>query len=130
MKRWLSFLRMTYAEMIVPVLVALGSASVLLLFLFERDSPRWLLLAPVAGFLGANFWGWTASFRRLRALEDLPLSRIASCAQGYARLEGKAAVFGLDFEEQDYSAIRTRDDFNAETQKYGWTMQPNETGNA
>jgi len=92
MKRWFSFLRMTYAEMIVPVVVALASASVLLLFLFEK-SPRWLLLAPVAGFLGANFWGWTASFRRLRALEDLPLSRIASCPQGYSRLEGKAAVF-------------------------------------
>ena len=93
MKRWFSFLRMTYAEMIVPVVVALASVSVLLIFLYEWDSPRWLLLAPVVGFLGANFWGWTASFRRLRALEDLPLSRIASCAQGYARLEGKAGVF-------------------------------------
>ena len=93
MKRWASFLRMTYAEMIVPVVVALASVSVLLLLLFEWHAPRWLLLAPVAGFLGANFWGWTASFRHLRALEDLPLSRIASCAQGYARLEGKAGVF-------------------------------------
>jgi hypothetical protein len=92
-RRGFSFLRMTYAEMIVPVVVALASVSVLALFLFEWNSPRWLLLAPVAGFLGANFWGWTASFRRLRALEDLPLSRIASCAQGYARLEGKAQVF-------------------------------------
>ena len=93
MKRWLSFLRMTYAEMIVPGLVALGAALLVPFFLFVWDVPKWLALTPVAAFLGANFWGWTASFRRLRALEDLPLSRIASCAQGYARLEGKAAVF-------------------------------------
>ena len=75
MKRWFSFLRMTYAEMIVPVVVALASVSVLLIFLYEWNSPRWLLLAPVAGFLGANFWGWTASFRRLRALEGIAAGR-------------------------------------------------------
>ena len=93
MKGWLSFLRMTYAEMIVPGVLALAAALFVPFFLFVWDVPKWLALTPAAAFIGANFWGWTASFRRLRALEDQPLSRIASCAQGYARIEGKAAVF-------------------------------------
>ena len=91
--RWFSFLRMTYAEMIAPVLVALAAAAVLIVLLVVWDPPWSVALLPAAAFIGANFWGWTAAYRRVHALEDIPLSRIASCAQGYARLEGRAAVF-------------------------------------
>jgi hypothetical protein len=91
--RGLSFLRMTYAEMIVPVAIALGAAALLVVLLIAWDPPWAVALLPAAAFIGANFWGWTVSYRRLQALEDAPLSRIASCAQGYARLEGRAAVF-------------------------------------
>lgn len=59
---------------------------------------------------------------------SIPNDQARSAAGEWAA--GLAKKFGLDFEEQDYSAIRTRDDFNAATQKYLWTMQPNETGNA
>ena len=93
LRRWFSFLRMTYAEMIVPVIVALGAAAALIVLLIVWDPHGSVALLPAAAFIGANFWGWTAAYRRLHALEDIPLSRIASCAQGYARLEGRAAVF-------------------------------------
>ena len=39
-------------------------------------------------------------------------------------VDGLSKRFNLDFEEQDYSAICTQDEFNDETQKYGWSMGP------
>jgi hypothetical protein len=57
---------------------------------------------------------------------SVPTEQARSAGRDWAA--GLTKRFSLDFEEQDYSAIRTRDDFNVTTQKYGWTMQPNETG--
>jgi hypothetical protein len=43
------------------------------------------------------FFGWLAAHRRYRAAEDLPTSKIASAAQGYVELYGRAAqVVGKD----------------------------------
>ncbi|HYL89615.1 MAG TPA: hypothetical protein VEU32_12730 [Burkholderiales bacterium] len=96
-QRWFGFLRLTYAEMIAPLVVALAAAGALAVMLITWGPtwvpPEWALLTPAIAVIGANFWGWTASFRRLRALEDVPRSHIGTCAQGYARLEGRAAVF-------------------------------------
>ena len=36
---------------------------------------------------------------------------------------GLAKKFGLDFEEQDFSAVRTLEEFRALSQKYGWSLQ-------
>jgi hypothetical protein len=47
----------------------------------------------MAAFLAFALWGWMASYRRLQALEDIPLSKIATAAQGYTRLQGRAAPF-------------------------------------
>jgi hypothetical protein len=47
----------------------------------------------MAAFLAFALWGWIAAYRRLQALEDIPLSKIATAAQGYTRLEGRAAPF-------------------------------------
>jgi hypothetical protein len=35
---------------------------------------------------------------------------------------GLAKKFGLDFEEQDFSAVRTLEEFRALSQKYGWSL--------
>jgi hypothetical protein len=91
--RWFGFLRMTYAEMVLPLGVALLSAVALAVLLIVYVRAEWALLAPVITFIAASFWGWTAAFRRLRALEDLPTSHIGTCPQGYSRLEGRAQVF-------------------------------------
>src|SRR5258708_9574163 len=93
MRAWFSFLWMAPAELRVPLGTALAAAALLLVMLFAWDLPRWTLLAPGAAFLGAIFWGWTRCYLRLQALEDVPLSKIASAAQGYTRLEGHAAAF-------------------------------------
>ena len=35
---------------------------------------------------------------------------------------GLAKKFGLDFEEQDFTAVRTLEEFRAISQKYGWSF--------
>ena len=35
-----------------------------------------------------SLWGWTTALRRYRLISDLPLSNIASAAQGYVELQG------------------------------------------
>ena len=53
----------------------------------------WILSLAGVAALGAFFWGWLRCNRQLRLLEDVPLSRIESAAQGYVRLEGRAKAF-------------------------------------
>jgi hypothetical protein len=48
----------------------------------------WLLAACVLAVL--SFIAWFANHRRHRAITDIPLSRIASAAQGYVGLQGTA----------------------------------------
>jgi hypothetical protein len=79
-----------------PVTAAVAAAVALVLLILlraERGLPLWLFATPALAFLGAALWGWIASYRRLQALEDYPLSRIVSAPQGYVRLEGRAAAF-------------------------------------
>ena len=59
---------------------------------------------------------------------SIPTDQARNAGRDWAA--GLTKRFALDFDEQDYSTVRTADDFHAATQKYGWTMQPNETGNA
>lgn len=49
---------------------------------------RWTLAAISA----LSFFAWMAAYRRYRQIEDLPTSRIASAAQGYVELYGRAAM--------------------------------------
>jgi hypothetical protein len=95
---WFSFASMARAELARPLgLAALSAIAVLALLLpaavFRWYLPRWLLALPAATLMGAAFWGWMLCYRRLQALLDVPLTRIASAAQGYARLEGHAQSF-------------------------------------
>jgi hypothetical protein len=90
---WFSFLRMPAAHIYVPALVALMATIALVPLTLSGSAPRTVLLVPSLAILAATFWGWMAAYRRLQALDDIPLSRIASAAQGYARLEGRAALF-------------------------------------
>src|SRR5712664_1168851 len=78
---------------IVATLVA-GCAAVLLAFAMPEGPPAaWLWSLPAAAFLGASFWAWAMSYRRLQVLRDIPESKLISAAQGYASLEGRAAAF-------------------------------------
>lgn len=48
----------------------------------------WLIVLPLLAAL--SLWAWTASFRRFRAVDDTPTSHVASAAQGYVELCGRA----------------------------------------
>ncbi len=95
---WFSFLSLAREELRGPIVAAIVAAPALILLLLVtllelRALPRWMVASPALAILGATFWGWVASYRRLLALEDYPLSKIASAQQGYVRLEGRAAAF-------------------------------------
>ena len=91
---WFSFLSMTEAELGGPIAAAVAAGiALILLFTLPKAMPLWLMLSPALAFLAVTLWGWVTSNRRLNALEDYPLSRIASAPQGYALLEGRAAGF-------------------------------------
>ena len=48
----------------------------------------WLIVLPLIAAL--SLWAWTAMFRRYRAVGDTPTSQVASAAQGYVELCGRA----------------------------------------
>lgn len=55
----------------------------------ELDEPHvWRAVLPVAACL--NLLGWLMALRVVRAIEDTPTSRVASAAQGYVELQGRA----------------------------------------
>jgi len=39
-----------------------------------------------------SFFAWVANYRRYRAIQDLPTSKVASAAQGYVELFGRAEL--------------------------------------
>lgn len=41
---------------------------------------------------GVSFFAWIANYRRYRVIQDLPTSRVASAAQGYVELAGRAEL--------------------------------------
>jgi hypothetical protein len=56
---------------------------------FQLESrSAWLIILPLIAAL--SLWAWTAMFRRYRAVGDTPTSQVASAAQGYVELSGRA----------------------------------------
>jgi len=56
---------------------------------FQIESrSAWLLILPLIAAL--SLWAWTAMFRHYRAVGDTPTSQVASAAQGYVELSGRA----------------------------------------
>ena len=95
---WFSFASMARAELARPLGLAAISAIAVLALLIPSLTlrwwlPRWMFALPAATLMGAAFWGWMLCYRRLQALLDVPHIRIASAAQGYVRLEGRADFF-------------------------------------
>lgn len=57
---------------------------------FLESSAGWLI--ALALMLVCSLWLWRANFRRARAVEDTPTSKIASAHQGYVELVGAACL--------------------------------------
>lgn len=72
----------------VDLLTSVSHLALLLVALQFRRPDVWQwclgLVALISGF------AWAANYRRLRAIADLPTSRISSAAQGYVELYGRA----------------------------------------
>lgn len=80
----LSELKHQYANLLTS-----GAQLVLVLVGFQIDSREgWM--GVLALMSGISFFAWTATYRRFRAIGDTPTSRVASAAQGYVELVGKA----------------------------------------
>ena len=68
---------------------------VILYIAFEAESPEiwpFALLAMAA----VSFFAWAANYRRYRQIHDLPTSKVASAAQGYVELFGRAEMLAGD----------------------------------
>jgi len=53
-----------------------------------EDPQAWYVVLPIAACL--NLAGWLLALRIARAIEDTPTSKVASAAQGYVELQGRA----------------------------------------
>ncbi len=72
---------------------ALTSASYLSLFAFAlhaNDKRIWLIAMGLVAFIG--FFVWSSTFKHARTIADIATSRIASAAQGYVEVYGRACV--------------------------------------
>jgi hypothetical protein len=82
----LSGLRAYYAE----ALTSVSYLGLLAFALHSNDKKIWLIvLAMVAGI---SFFAWASTFKRARTIADIATSRIASAAQGYVEIYGRASV--------------------------------------
>lgn len=68
-----------------------GLHLVIIIIAAQLDTPAawpWAL----AAMAGVSFFAWAANFRRYRQIHDLPTSKVASAAQGYVELFGRAEM--------------------------------------
>ena len=73
----------------VAGLATFGGHVVLTLIAYQIDTPfAWR--ACLAAVAALSLLGWSLAWRRQRVIADTPTSRIASAAQGYIELHGRA----------------------------------------
>jgi hypothetical protein len=82
----LNGLRAYYAE----ALTSVSYLGLLVFGLHVNDKKSWLIaLALIAAI---SFFTWASTFKRARAIADIATSRIASAAQGYVEIHGRASI--------------------------------------
>src|SRR5664279_5146633 len=73
----------------------LTSASHLVLLVFALHTGQravWLICLVLIALI--SFFAWASGYKRVRAIADVPTSRIESAAQGYVELFGRASIDG------------------------------------
>ena len=82
----LNGLRASYAE----ALTSFSYLGLLVFGLHLNEEKYWsIALALIAAI---SFFSWASTFKRARAIADIATSRIASAAQGYVEIHGRASV--------------------------------------
>jgi hypothetical protein len=82
----LNSLRAYYAE----ALTSVSYLGLLVFGLHVNDKKFWLITLLLIAAI--SFLTWVSTFKRARAIADIATSRIASAAQGYAEIHGRASV--------------------------------------
>jgi hypothetical protein len=73
-------------------LVTSGGQLILLLIGFKTESSFGMFVC-VALMVPLSLFAWTSAYRRARAVDDTPTSKVASAAQGYSELIGTGRPF-------------------------------------
>lgn len=74
-------------------LVTSGGQLILLLIGLKTESSLGMFVC-VALMAPLSFFAWTSAYRRTRAVDDTPTSKVASAAQGYVELVGTGKPLG------------------------------------
>lgn len=74
-------------------LLTSGSQLLLLIVGFQLESPLAMFICLLL-MAAISLLAWTSAYRRARAIDDTPTSRIASAAQGYVELVGSGRPMG------------------------------------
>ncbi|MEQ1599007.1 MAG: hypothetical protein ABL880_06520 [Methylotenera sp.] len=82
----LSGLRAYYAE----ALTSVSYLGLLVFGLHVDDKKFWLIALALIATI--SFFTWASTFKRARTIADIATSRIASAAQGYVEIYGRASV--------------------------------------
>lgn len=69
-----------------------SGAHLVLLLIAVHIGTREAWLGSLSAVALISFFAWTGNFRRHRLMGDTPTSRVASAAQGYVELQGRAAA--------------------------------------
>ncbi len=74
----------------VDALTSAGHLGLLIVALYAHDRAVWMGCLTLIAII--SLVAWASNYRRVRAIADIPTSRIASAAQGYVELSGRASV--------------------------------------
>jgi len=82
----LQSLRGHYADAIT----SFGHLALLAIAAHSNDTSVWAICLGLIGLI--SLFAWASNYKRCRAISDTPTSRIASAAQGYVELYGRATM--------------------------------------
>lgn len=74
----------------VDTLTSASHLGLLAFALHTGERAVWLICLALIALI--SFFAWASGYKRVRTIADVPTSRIASAAQGYVELFGRASV--------------------------------------
>jgi hypothetical protein len=69
-----------------------GSAHFIIILIAGQADSRFGWALGCTAMAAVSFFAWIANYRRYRLIADVPLSQVATAAQGYAELIGRAEI--------------------------------------
>jgi hypothetical protein len=85
-------------------ITSVGHLTLLLIAVYAHNQKVWVGCCSLIGLI--SLWAWAANYQRCRVISDTPTSHIASAAQGYVELYGRAAITSNNLLISPYSHTR------------------------